>query len=90
MSHREIRVEDIEREAIEAARARPPTERLLDGLRLFDRTCQIMTSGIRHERPDVDAHETMRILRERLPFARQLERDDFETAGLTIIDPFSR
>lgn len=68
-----LRVEDFDREAIEAARARPPAEKLLEGLRLFDRTCQIMASGIRYEQPDLEPLEIARILRERLRLARQLE-----------------
>ena len=63
----------MQREAVEAARGRAPVEKLLDGLRLFDRTCQIMTAGIRHEQPGTDQAEVLRILRERLHLARQLE-----------------
>jgi len=41
---------------------------------LFDRTARIMTAGIRDERPDADAADQLRILRERLRLARLLER----------------
>ena len=71
---KEIRVEDFEREAIGAARASPPVEKLLDGLRLFDRTCQIMAASIQHEQPDADPDRVLQILRERLRLARDLER----------------
>ena len=69
----EIHAGDFEREAIDAARTRLPADKLRDGLRLFDRTCRIVASGIRHERPDADAAEVLRILRERLRLARSLE-----------------
>ena len=49
---RTLSVDDLEREAIEAARTRPAAERLRDGLRLFDRTCRVMFAGIRHEHPE--------------------------------------
>ena len=73
MPRHDIRVDDLEREAIDAARTRPPAEKLRDGLRLFDRTCQIMAAGIRHEQPDADPAEVLRILRDRLRLARDLE-----------------
>lgn len=64
---------DLDREAVDAARKRAPADKLRDGLALFDRTCQIMTAGIRHERPDADPSEVLRILRARLRLARALE-----------------
>ena len=73
MAPREIRPDDFEREAFEAARARPPVEKLLDGLRLFDRTCRVMAAGIQHERPLAEHAEILQVLRERLRLARQLE-----------------
>ena len=69
----EIHARDFDREAIDAARTRRPSDKLRDGLRLFDRTSRIMAAGIRHERPDADAAEVLQILRERLRLARALE-----------------
>jgi hypothetical protein len=67
-------VDDFDREAIAAARRRSPSDKLREGLVLFDRTARIMTAGIRDERPDADAADQLRILRERLRLARLLER----------------
>jgi hypothetical protein len=71
---KDLSVGDLERAAIDAARARPPAEKLRDGLRLFDRTCEVMAAGIRQEYPDADPARVFSILRERLRLARELER----------------
>jgi hypothetical protein len=73
MSRHDLRPEHFDREAVEAARVRPSAEKLLEGLRLFDRTCRIMAAGIAYERPGADAAEILQTLRERLRIARQLE-----------------
>ena len=65
--------DDLDREAIEAARKQAPSDKLRDGLRLFDRTSHIMAAGIRHERPGADVAAVLRTLRERLRLARALE-----------------
>jgi hypothetical protein len=68
-----LSADDLDWETIEAARRRAPAERVRDGLRLFDRACQVMMAGIRTERPDADPDEVLRVLRERLRIARDLE-----------------
>jgi hypothetical protein len=68
-----IHVGDFDREAIDGARAIPSEEKLREGLRLFDRTCRIMSAGIQNERPNADPQEVLRVLRERLRLARSLE-----------------
>ena len=70
---RELRTADLEREAIEAARKQPPAEKLLEGLRLFDRTCRIMADGIRAQNPTADLPSILETLRARLRLARDLE-----------------
>ena len=67
-------VDDFDREAIAAARRRSSADKFREGLVLFDRTARIMTAGIKDERPDADAAEQLRILRERLRLTRLLER----------------
>jgi hypothetical protein len=62
--------------AEEVARAREmaPGEKLLEGPRLFDRACRLMTDGIRHRHPEADddaVHEMLIALLARL---RSLER----------------
>ena len=74
MTPHELHAADFEREAIEAARARLPADKLREGLRLFDRTCRIMADGIRDERPEAETADVLRILRERLRLARALEQ----------------
>lgn len=66
---------DFDREAIDAAKTRAPSEKLRDGLRLFDRTSRIMADGIRHEHPGATLREVRLMLRERLRLARSLERE---------------
>ena len=67
-------IDDLDREAIDAARSRDPAERLRDGLRLFDRTCRVMADGIRDEFPDAEPALVQRLLRKRFRLARDLER----------------
>lgn len=69
-----VSVRDFEREAVDTARVMAPADRLREGLRLFDRTCHVMAAGIRHQHPDADAAEVLRLLRKRLRTARRLER----------------
>jgi hypothetical protein len=69
----ELTVDDIDREALEAARKRDPADRFRDGLQLFDRVCAVMAAGIRTERPDATDAEVLQILRARLKLARSLE-----------------
>lgn len=73
MARRQLDVDDLDRETIDAARLAPPSDKLLEGLRLFDRTCAIMLAGIEHEHPDAGRADRLRILRERLRLARTLE-----------------
>ena len=68
-----IDADGFDREAVDAARNQPAVQRLLDGLRLFDRTCEVMLAGIRSEQPGIDDERAMEILRERLRQARDLE-----------------
>jgi hypothetical protein len=73
MGPRRLAVNDLDGEALAAARLRAPADKLRDGLLLFDRTCRIMAAGIRHERPDADPAAVLRVLRARLRLARALE-----------------
>jgi hypothetical protein len=42
------------REEVARARAMSPAEKLLEGPRLFDRSCRLMADGVRHRHPDLD------------------------------------
>lgn len=65
--------ERLDQEKILRAMAMSPEEKLLAGLRLFDRSCRIMTDGIRDQFPDADEASVQRILLERLTLIRRLE-----------------
>lgn len=67
-------VDQLYRARVLQARARPPEEKLLDGARLFDRSCRIMADGIRDEFPDADDRRVREILAERLALIRRLEQ----------------
>lgn len=58
---------------IRLARETLPEEKLLDGPRLFDRSCRIMLEGIRDQFPEASDKEVQRILRDRLDLVRRLE-----------------
>jgi hypothetical protein len=68
-----LSADHLDLDAIAAARRRAPSDKLREGLLLFDRTIQIMAAGIRHERPGLDSSDIVRLLRERLRLARALE-----------------
>jgi hypothetical protein len=66
-------IDALYREEVLRARAMPPEQKLLEGARLFDRSCRIMMDGIRHQYPDADSERVRQILRERLNLLRRLE-----------------
>lgn len=53
-------------EEVARARAMNPEDKLLEGPRLFDRACRVMTDGIRHEHPELDAASVQELLVKRL------------------------
>ena len=60
-------------EKVDQARRMTPEEKFLAGARLFDYACSVTAAGIRHQFPQADEQEVLRILRERLELARRLE-----------------
>ena len=58
---------------VRRARAADPAEKLLDGAKLFDFVCRIMSDGIRNQYPQADDEEVQRRLIERVAIARRLE-----------------
>ena len=62
------------REEVARARAMSPADTLLEGPRLFHRTCRLMTDGIRQQYPDLDDDGVRAVLDARLARIRQLER----------------
>jgi hypothetical protein len=66
--------EALYREEVLRARAMSPEDKLLEGPRLFDRACQLMADGIRHQYPDLDEDGVRALLVERLNTVRHAER----------------
>ncbi len=64
------------REAHEQAKKMTPEKRFFACAELFDLACAISKAGIRAQFPQADEEEVMRILRERLAFARRLEQGE--------------
>ena len=67
-------VDELYREQIRRARATPPEQRLLDGIRLFEFACRIMTDGIRDQNPGADESRVLDILAQRFDLLRRLEQ----------------
>jgi hypothetical protein len=67
-------IDSLYRERVLRARRTPLDEKLLDGPRLFARSCRIMADGIRNQYPDADEQRVQEILRERLALLRRLEQ----------------
>jgi hypothetical protein len=55
------------------ARQTPMAEKILDGPRLFDQSCEIMRGGIRSENPDFTSEQVEQELRRRLAMARRID-----------------
>lgn len=66
-------VDQLYRQQILLARRMPPDEKLLDGMRLFDRSCGLMADGIRNELPEADEQQVTDILTRRIARLRQID-----------------
>jgi hypothetical protein len=62
------------REEVQRARAMAPTDKLLEGPRLFERACRLMADGVRHQYPDLDDAGVAALVRARLDRVRAIER----------------
>lgn len=47
------------REEVARARAMTPEDKLLEGPRLFERSCRLMADGVRHRHPELDDHAVL-------------------------------
>ena len=63
----------IYRERVLRARNTPPDQKMIDGIRLFERACGLMRDGIRHQFPNADPRKVEEILRNRLDIVRRLQ-----------------
>ena len=59
-------------EEVMRARAMEPGEKLLEGPRLFERACRLMTEGLRHQHPELDDVGIRALLEARLIRLRAL------------------
>lgn len=66
-------IDDIYRSRVLRARAAPPEQKLLAGLRLFEDACRMTIAGIRHQFPEADSERIRQILVERLAWRRRLD-----------------
>jgi hypothetical protein len=60
-------------EEVARSRAMPGADKLLEGARLFDRTCRILADGIRYRHPELDEEGVRARLRAQLDLAERLE-----------------
>jgi len=54
MASLNVLADALYREEVARARAMAPAEKLLEGPRLFERSCRLMADGVRHRHPDFD------------------------------------
>lgn len=67
-------VDALYREEVARARATRPEDKLLEGPRLFDRTCRLMADGIRHRHPDLDEDAVMAMVEAQLRRLEAIEK----------------
>jgi hypothetical protein len=66
----------IYRERVLRARNTPPDQKMIDGIRLFERACDLMRDGIRYQFPNADPRQVEEILRQRLDIVQRLQEGD--------------
>jgi len=66
-------LDELYHDKLDTARRMTPEDKFLAGARLFDYACSITMAGIRHQYPQADEREVLRILRERLDLARRMD-----------------
>ena len=67
-------VDDIYRDKVRAARATSMDEKLWIGEELFHYAARITMAGIRHQHPEADEAEVLRILKQRLELRERMEQ----------------
>lgn len=67
-------IAQLHREDVEQARRMTPEQKLVAGAELFDYACSITKAGIRAQNPGADEEAVLKLLRERLERAEELER----------------
>jgi hypothetical protein len=67
-------LDPLYRDDVLRARRLSPSDKLLEGPRLFELACRIMLDGLRHRHPDLGDAELQRRLRLSLDVVRRLEQ----------------
>ena len=65
--------DDLFRSKVRRARQMSPDERMMEGLRLFDRGVSLMRDGIRAQHPEFDDAQVEREVHRRLAIAKRLD-----------------
>ncbi|MFM9962790.1 MAG: hypothetical protein ACKV2Q_16390 [Planctomycetaceae bacterium] len=65
--------DDLFRSKVRRARQMTPDERMMEGLRLFDRGVSLMRDGIRAQHPEFDDAQVEREVHRRLAIAKRLD-----------------
>ena len=73
MKPTDVPIVDLEREAVEDARALSFAQKFLAGAELFDYACEVTKSGIRMQHPDYDDQQVLAELRRRIALAMKIE-----------------
>lgn len=60
-------------ERVLRARETPGDQKMVDGIRMFERSCGFMRDGIRHQFPNATPEEVEQILQRRLDIVRELQ-----------------
>ena len=71
-------IDQLYREEVEAARRQSPEEKVFGGPRLFDRACELILAGLRHENLNATEDELRPKLNQRLNLVRRLENHENE------------
>jgi hypothetical protein len=79
------KVNDAYRREIQRAKQTPGGEKMMEGLRLFDRACKVMAEGIRRTHPYADDAEVLAIIRRRMRIV-----DRLENMGWYVMDDLAR
>ena len=65
--------DDLFRSKVQRARHMSPDQRMMEGLRLFDRGMSLMRDGIRAQYPECSSEQVEREVARRLAIARRLD-----------------
>ena len=66
-------VNDVYRRAFERAQQMPEGAKMIEGLRMFDHACRIMSDGIRRRKPYITDQEVLEEVRRFVRIADRLE-----------------